>query len=248
MIPYAPYPELFTLNLFGLSITLYTYGLFVGLGLLIGLLVAQKLASEKGISHKIILDIALFGFLGGLIGARIHYLILFGGNPFAIWEGGLIFQGGLIGALLTVYVYTRYKSIKFLRVLDVCAPALALGHGIGRLGCFFRGCCYGIAMKTVMPWAIDYLGALRHPAQLYSSFANFSLFGMLMWLRKKSKIDGFVTACYLTGYSILRFIIEFFRTEPQYLAFLSGAQIIALVTLSMGLGMFYLIIKKRVTF
>jgi len=141
--------------------------------------------------------------LSSLVGARLLYVIqnfsLFSDHPldmFKIWNGGLVFYGGFILALVAAMVYVKYKKFDLWPTADLLAPAIALGHAVGRLGCLFAGCCYG---KTCdLPWAITFsdpeslapLGIPLHPTQLYAVFSNLIIFGLLLAMDKKSAFAG----------------------------------------------------------
>jgi phosphatidylglycerol:prolipoprotein diacylglycerol transferase len=155
---------------------------------------------------------------------------------------GFVYFGGFIGALTGGIIYAKHKQIKILRTADFFAPAIALGHSIGRIGCFLAGCCYGapsdsvFAVKFTNPQCLidpAYLGVSVHPTQLYSAAGNFILFLVLHFMLNfsiKSKLKhGFVMLSYIMGYGILRFVIEFYRADERgiFLAGLSPSQWIA---------------------
>ncbi|MCX8012574.1 MAG: prolipoprotein diacylglyceryl transferase, partial [Desulfobacterota bacterium] len=140
------HPILFHLG----PVTIYTYGVFVALGLLIGVILAQKQAKRAGLNPEDFHDLIFYSILGGIIGSRIFYVIQnfssYKDNLFGIvkiWEGGLIFQGGFIVAVAVAWVLIKKKKLSFWKSFDVLAPYLAFGQAIGRIGCFFAGCCYG---------------------------------------------------------------------------------------------------------
>ena len=125
---------------------LYTYGLFVAMGFLTALGLAQKEARRRGEDPGLILDLGFYLLLAAIIGARVFFLMV---NPevilenplaaFQIWKGGLVFYGGFIAALITAIVFVRGKKIPFMRVADIFTPGLAAGHAVGRIGCFLAG-------------------------------------------------------------------------------------------------------------
>jgi phosphatidylglycerol:prolipoprotein diacylglycerol transferase len=132
------------------------------------------------------------------------------------------FFGGLILALLVAAFYMRRKHLPALTTADVFAPGLALGHGIGRLGCFAAGCCYGV--RTTLPWAVVFtspdgngapLGVPLHPTQLYESFAEALIFGVLWWRIRRPHQPGQIISMYLVLYGTVRFLVEFVRFHEQ---------------------------------
>jgi phosphatidylglycerol:prolipoprotein diacylglycerol transferase len=140
-------------------------------------------------------------------------------------RAGGVFYGGLIAALAVSWWYMRYSRLPLWKTADVFAPAIALGHGIGRLGCFSAGCCWGV--RSNLPWAVTFtnpvakdlvgvpLNTPLHPTQLYESFAEFLIFGVLYWRIHKQHRPGAIISLYLILYSTARFIVEFFRYHEQ---------------------------------
>ena len=242
MIPYQPFPVLLDLGF----IKLYTYGLFVALGAILALYLAGRDAEKIGLRRKDINDLALWLLLGALIGARLLYVVQFGGNPIKVWEGGLVYWGGFIGGIAALGLYSWYRKIEFLKLTDLLIVYVPLAHAFGRVGCYFRGCCYGLPMQNVMPWAVDYLGALRHPTQIYSILGNLGVFAFLYRIRVLIRQQGMLTAIYLLLYPPVRFIIEIFRDEPNIIGSLSAGQVSSLIMFLVGviLGIYLLKIYK----
>jgi len=124
--------------------------------------------------------------------ALIQRLVLSKNNLldiFKIWNGGLVFFGGFIAAVVATPIYLKSKNLDFWKTADIISPGLALGHAVGRIGCFFAGCCYGkecdlpIAIKFTNPESLAPIGVYLHPTQLYSVFSNLTLFFILLWLQ-----------------------------------------------------------------
>lgn len=237
-------------------LTIYTYGLFVALGLLVGLSLALKEAKRKGFDPQAFLDLAFYSVLAGIIGARIFYVVqnfsFYKENLLSmvkIWEGGLVFQGGLISAIPVAWILLKKKKLSFWKTFDVLAPYMALGQAFGRIGCFSAGCCYG--KPTNLPWAVTFTnpktlalaGIPLHPTQLYSAAGLFFIFLMLLFLRKHTKFSGQISCLYLIIHSFFRIFIEFFRGDPRALLWdnFSLTQGISLATLFIALFLnFYL--------
>ncbi|MFO7753178.1 MAG: prolipoprotein diacylglyceryl transferase [Desulfobacteraceae bacterium] len=210
------------------SLKLYTYGLFVALGFIVALTVSKKAAKRNGMKPDHVTDLFFVILLAGIIGARLFYVILnfsyFSREPvavFRVWEGGLVFYGGFIFAVACAVIYLRIKKLHFHRTADIMAPAIALGHAIGRIGCFFAGCCHG--RECTLPIAVTFShadslappGVALHPTQLYSVAANILIFLLLVFLAKVKKFHGMVFWTYILLYSISRYIIEIFRGDPR---------------------------------
>jgi phosphatidylglycerol:prolipoprotein diacylglycerol transferase len=241
--------------------SLQAYGLFVAMGFLTGLGLALQEARRQGIPGERILDLALVVLLSALIGSRLLYALFhfrtYVQDPWAffkVWEGGLVFFGGLIAALAVGFWYVRRAGLPLWQTADVVAPSVAVGQVFGRLGCLAAGCCFG--RPADLPWAITFtqpqslapLGVPLHPTQLYEALAALILFGFLLFLRRNPRFPGQVMVVYLFWSGASRFFIEAFRGDyganligetwspTRYLSAL-------LVIFSLILG-FYLI-KKR---
>ncbi|MGM0440808.1 MAG: prolipoprotein diacylglyceryl transferase [Elusimicrobiota bacterium] len=255
------HPELFSIG----KLTVYSYGFLLALGMLAGLKLAVKSAKYRNISKKFINGMFPGAILFGLLGSRILYVLLkfsdyFGkdGNIFkifAFWEGGLVFLGGVIGGLLYLIYFTKKWGYDFKSVGDVLAPGLSLSYGIGRLGCFSAGCCYGkptdscIGIVFNHPESLAPPGVSLVPTQLISSLfgISFSIFLYFYLKTKKTKYPGLVMALFFAGYSMFRIIIEFFRGDFRGETFLNltTTQWIALAGILAGIFLFRKINQKN---
>jgi phosphatidylglycerol:prolipoprotein diacylglycerol transferase len=189
-----------------------------------------------------------------VIGARAFFVIVEGGiegsfwNIFKIWEGGLVYYGGVIFCAVFVISYSFIKKIKLIKLLDLIAPGIALGHFFGRLGCFSAGCCYG--KPAELPWAVEFSSpdslALTniplHPTQIYEAICNIIIFVFLHIYSKKQSKDGRIIALYLILYPIARFIIEFWRFDYRGnpILGLSFSQFISIILLIIGIALYFL--------
>lgn len=211
-------------------LTIHTYGFMMAVGVALGLWFIYVQAKKAGLDANLIMDAAFYTIIVSLIGAK---LILFLGNIsyytsypkelFSLARSGGVFQGGLTFGVIYALWYFRRKKIPTWPTADLIAPALALGHGFGRIGCFSAGCCYG--SECALPWAAVFkneyaadltgvhLGTPLHPVQLYEAVLNFLNFAVLFILLKKKKFDGQVFAFYIINYSVIRFITEYFRGD-----------------------------------
>src|SRR3989338_7511430 len=201
-------------------VAIQPWGIMVALGFLAATYIAVKEAKRKKEDTNKIYDLVFYILLSGIIGARIAYLIEYWEeissfiDVFKIWEGGLSFIGGLIGALIAVFAYVKLKKLNFWKTADIFATALALGHAIGRIGCYLTG--LHIGKLTTVPWAVMVNNELRHQTALYDLVAESANFLILWKLRTKKTFDGILILLYLMLYSIERFIIDFFRVDPLY--------------------------------
>ncbi|GMT42749.1 MAG: prolipoprotein diacylglyceryl transferase [bacterium] len=209
-------------------VTLYTYGLLAATGLLTGIAYMAHLAKKEGIGSQIVFDLGFILVLSGIVGSRLLYVIVnyheYLAHPFRvlkIWEGGLVFYGGLVGALAGGYRYVKKQNLKPWQMADLAAPAIALGHTVGRLGCFAAGCCYG---KPTDSWIgvtftnVDTIaprGIPIYPTQLFESLMEFSFFLILTYMRPYKKFQGQIFLMWLMFYAVGRSIVEFYRGDPR---------------------------------
>lgn len=216
-------------------VTIHTYGFFVAIGFLLGLLLAVKEAKRQGISENKIIDLGFYILLASILGSRLFFIMLNAShylkNPldiFKIWEGGLVFYGGVLFAIPTVIWYVKKHNLGTWGIADLFAPSIAIGHAFGRLGCFSAGCCYGKTAES-LPWGVIFTdpnclaptNIALHPTQLYESSGEFINFLILLLLKKHKSFNGQLFMTYLLLYSILRFTVEFFRGDVER-GFISG--------------------------
>ena len=210
------------------KVTLYSYGFMIAVGILAGLFLARRQAAQEGIDQDKIIDIAFYIIVAALIGSRLLFVLMNLGEYAAppldilkIWQGGLVFYGGLFPAAATGVWYIKKIGPPPLPEADIFAPSLAIGHAFGRIGCFLAGCCYGEA--CALPWAVTFTDARTlappgiplHPTQLYSAFGLLLLFAFLLFLRKKKSFQGELFWTYLFCYAVGRFFLEFLRGDDR---------------------------------
>src|SRR5881275_117983 len=223
------YPRLFELG----PITVYTYGVLLAAAYLLGLQLARVRAKARGLDANRVLDLGIYIIIAALIGAKLLLLITdfrtFSSNPrelLTLARSGGVFYGGLILAVSVALVYIRKVGLPLWTTTDVFAPGIALGHVVGRFGCLFAGCCYG--KPTKLPWGITFtnpfaaanvgtpLGVPLHPTQLYEAGAELLILAVLLLTERKGRpFAGRTFWLYMLLYSITRFIIEFFRGDPE---------------------------------
>ncbi|MBW2011005.1 MAG: prolipoprotein diacylglyceryl transferase, partial [Deltaproteobacteria bacterium] len=225
------------------SFTIHTYGFFVATGFLTGIFLAKHEANRVGEDSEKITDLCFYVLIAAIIGSRIFYVLTnlkyFAAEPldvFKIWNGGLVFYGGFIAALIVLLVYLKKHGMPLWKILDIAAPSLALGHFFGRLGCFSAGCCYG--KLSDLPWAVTFtnpdslapLGVPLHPTQLYSAANNLIIFGFLLLFKRIKKFEGQLFWIYVLLYGITRSIIEIFRGDPR------GGVLFGILSVSQTIG------------
>jgi phosphatidylglycerol:prolipoprotein diacylglycerol transferase len=201
------------------------------------------------------LDFYTWGILVGLVGAKVLMVVTewsyYRANPGEIFSlstllAGGVFYGGFLATLFFTIWYVWVNKLSFWKLADVIAPALALGHSVGRLGCFSAGCDYG--KPTTAPWGVVFtstfahevtgvpLGVQLHPTQIYESITTFVIFGLLLWWFPKRKRDGDVFLVYMGLYAVARFFLEFLRGDDDrgfvFHHLLSTSQFIALLALA----------------
>lgn len=244
-------------------ISVHWYGVLLAIGFLAGLWTASRRARLNQIPSGKILDSGTWIIVGAVVGARILYVVSywdrlfvsprFPGAPwteiFMVQRGGLVFYGGLLGAIASGVIFTWRNKIPLWKFGDTMAPSVALGYVPGRLGCLMNGCCYGY--PTAMPWAMHFpqdhetQGLGVHPTQIYDSLLNLLLYLFLAWLYRRKKFDGQVFAVYLICYSLTRSFVETFRGDYP-VRYLGGVATPAhLVSIAILLGGLVLYWKLR---
>ena len=206
---------------------IHTYGVLVAIGFMVGLWVAMRRAPSEGIQPEQVTDLGVWLIISGMLGGKLFHIIFFWNDFIAAWhtEGlrslreGFVFYGGFIVASLTAVAYARLKRLPLAKLADVFAPAIALGHAFGRLGCFFNGCCYGKA--CAFPWAVRFppphlmAGIPVHPTELYEALGLLAIFTGLTSGYRHKRFDGQVWWLYVLSYGALRFLVEFFRGDYE---------------------------------
>jgi phosphatidylglycerol---prolipoprotein diacylglyceryl transferase len=237
------------------SFTLYTYGVLAAGGFLIGLWYAYSQASRAGIDPGKIWDLGVYGILVALLSSKVWLILsdwgFYTAHPremFSITtlQSAGTFYGGVLGGVVWVLFYSRLQRLPLLPVLDVTAAPVALGHAIGRLGCFAAGCCYG--KPTSLPWGVTFtnpeatklsgtpLNTALHPTQLYEAAAEFLNFALLVWFGAKKRAPGHIVGLYFMLYGIERGAMEFLRDDPgRTLMFQNRISLMQIVSLGLVL-------------
>lgn len=237
-------------SIFGIDIM--WYGILIGIGFLLGLVVATKNAKKEGIKEDTILDLLLITLPVSIIGARLYYVIFswseYKDNLIQIINlrnGGLAIYGGLIAAFIAGYFFCKKKNIKFLKMADIVAPAISLGQAIGRWGNYINQEAFG--SPTDLPWGILIDGQKYHPTFLYESIGDFLIFLILMYFfNKRKNKDGEVISLYMILYGILRFFVEGLRMDSLYIGSFRISQIVSLGIILVGTILFIKIKKEKI--
>jgi phosphatidylglycerol:prolipoprotein diacylglycerol transferase len=253
-------------------LTLHTYGLMMALGVGFALWFLYVQAKKQGLDTAKLIDAAFYTILISLVGAKLvlfvssfDYYTSYPGELLSLAKSGGVFQGGLAFGVVFALWYFRKKKIPTWKTADIIAPALALGHAFGRIGCFSAGCCFGRACDE--PWGVvfrsDYahnltgipLGERLHPVQLYEAALNALNFLVLFLVLRRKKWDGGVFALYIVNYSVIRFFTEYFRGDHPDRAFviqgsspytsLSYPQLVCLLALAGGIVLGRLLKRRQ---
>jgi len=242
----------------------YGYGFMLAVAFLVAMYIATRRAEKEGIPSQTIPDLGLYILFSAVLGARIFHVLQHPDSyesfvdAIAIWRGGLsglAFYGGFILALVVGILYLRWKKLPVAKVADIIAPSLILGIAIGRIGCFLAGCCFG--KPTSLPWGITFpegsfawmaVGSQKiHPTQLYSSVSLFSIFIILLILRKYMRFSGqlFLTAVLM--YSIHRFLIDFLRYywPEELIGGLATSQLMSIIVGAVALVLMIVLTRRQ---
>ncbi len=242
-------------------LTIRWYGVLMALAMAVGLWLAYRDARRRGVDPEELLKASELALLGGLLGARLYYVAFnweyYGRVPLkilAVWEGGLAIHGGLLGGLLLGGGYAWWRSLPLARYLDVVAPSLALGQGIGRWGNFFNEEAFGT--PTALPWKLYISPPHRpllyaqeeffHPTFLYESLWDFLVFGLLVWVFR-DRVDR-APSClfwiYLGFYSVGRLLVEGLRTDSLMLGPIRVAQLASAVGIGLAIVVVPILLKR----
>jgi phosphatidylglycerol---prolipoprotein diacylglyceryl transferase len=267
------YPELFKIGPF----TVYSFGLMLGIAFVISSYLLTKEIERRNLTPNLATEVTLLAIIFGIIGSKLFYLFenwdLFINNPIGqtFSPGGLTFYGGLILAIIAIWIHVKRKNIPFLFIADAASPSLAIAYGIGRIGCHLAGDGdYGI--PTNLPWGTNYEhgtvppslmfrgseiakhypGGIvpdntpLHPTPIYEFLIMFLIFWILWKLRKKDWADGRLFMLYFIMAGLERFSVEFIRLNDRLLFGLTEAQLISVMLIIVGImGSLYFTYNKN---
>jgi phosphatidylglycerol:prolipoprotein diacylglycerol transferase len=262
---------------------IHWYGVMMAMGFLATLGNWIWLGRRKHRDAAFCSDLLFWVMIAGIGGARLAYvfenLSLYADSPLsvlAVWEGGLVFYGGFVGAALALVVISRVRGVPLPDLVDFTLTSVPLAHGIGRIGCFLNGCCFGKRCDHWMgvrfpalsaPWwaqqdlahmprqyELDALVAAMprslpvHPVQLYEAFGNVIIYVSVVWLYRRQRSPGWVTALYLVLYGSLRYVVEIFRGDRGERLDVGGfsiAQSLSGILILTGVVMFAVLYRRR---
>lgn len=243
-------------------IVIHSYGACLALSILLCYFVLVRLGRPLGYSSDFVSSLLTVLIVTGLVGARIFYVVEhwshYSQHPSEIvkvWEGGLMFYGGLLLSAAALIVFIRFQKKPIAEVLDIIVTAVPLGHAVGRIGCFLNGCCYGkpsegflavryprgsipwseqLQQKIIPPDAVCSASVL--PTQLIESALNFTIFIILMLLFRRKRRAGEQVAAYMMLYAVARFVVEYTRADERlYIGPFSISQTISIALFTAGL-------------
>ncbi len=220
------YPILLDLG----PIKLYAYGLLMALGFFFAINWSAQRATRYKVSREFISNVGIWIIVGGIVGGRVAFLAveetwtdIFTFKLFEVWNGGMVFYGGLVCAILASWGYCKRKGVEFITLADIAAPTIAFGQIFGRLGCFMAGCCYG--KQCDLPWAVSFTHPLSlapknvylHPTQLYEPLGNLLVIAIILLIERKfaTRQKGLIFVTYLSLYAIVRVTVEAFRGDSE---------------------------------
>ena len=245
------------------GVTLYRYGVLLAAAYLIGLQMALVRARARGLDAQRVMDLGIWIIISALAGAKLLLLALdfhhFADRPqdlLGLVRSGGVFYGGMIAALAVALLYLRRHTLPLWTTADVFAPGIALGHAVGRMGCFLAGCCYGY--PTSVPWAVTFrdpaaaanvgtpLDVPLHPTQLYEAGAELLILAALLRLeRRGGGFAGRTFWTYLLLYGVSRFIIEFYRGDNRgAIGPLSTSQFVSVIVVPVAIVMLVVLSRK----
>jgi phosphatidylglycerol:prolipoprotein diacylglycerol transferase len=249
------------------SFNLTTYGVLVALALVVGLFTVVHFARREGIDPDRAWSLGLVCVFASIVGAKLLLVL----NDWSFYSHNLralfsfdflqsagVFSGGLVAAFVAGLFYALRHRMPVFKTMDVFAPAAALGHAIGRLGCFAAGCCYG--KPTGLPWGVTFTNPLAyqtvgtplnvplHPTQIYEFLVELANFGVLVWLFRHKKFDGQIFGTYLFLYGIARYFLEFLRGDGDrgsaFNGLMTTTQLLSIVMVIAG-GLLWMRMPRR---
>lgn len=231
-------------------VTIYGYGLMIGIGVLFCILMGMMRAKKYGLKEDAVIDIAIYGLVIGFLGAKLLFIIVewedFMKDPMSVLgTEGFVVYGGISAGVLAAIVYCRIKKLVFLEYFDLLSASIALAQGFGRIGCFLAGCCYGRETDSVFgvmfpAGCMAPAGVKVLPTQLFSSAGDFAIMAFLLWHYKRRKHVGDTGFLYMLVYGIGRFYIEMLRNDNRgAVGALSTSQFISIFIVAAALLLLY---------
>ncbi|HUF24801.1 MAG TPA: prolipoprotein diacylglyceryl transferase [Vicinamibacterales bacterium] len=241
----------------------YTYGILLAAAYLLGLQLAVWRAKRHGVDPNRVMDLGIWIIIAALVGAKLLLVVVdwsyYRANPreiFSLVRSAGVFYGGLVVATITGFALIRRYRLPVWTTADLYAPGIALGHVIGRMGCFFAGCCWG--KPTDVPWAITFtnpaaavnvgtpLNVALHPTQLYEAGAELLILALLLATERRGRpFAGRTFWLYMLLYAVTRFVIEIYRGDPRgELLGMSTSQFFSVLLLPISIAMLYWLSRR----
>ena len=239
------------------------YGLMYLLAFLFAWLLGRSLIAKRRttLTNRDLDDLLFYSVLGVVIGGRLGYVLFYKFSHYLahpleileVWQGGMSFHGGLLGVLFVMALFARSRGKRFLEIGDFVAPLVPLGIAAGRMGNFINGELWGRA--TTVPWGMIFPqagdGIVRHPSQLYEFGAEGLLLFALVWLfARKPRAIGQVSAVFLMGYGVARFLVEYTREPDNFLGLLAAGfsmgQWLSIPMVLVGIAMYWYTGKRAI--
>ncbi len=251
------------------SFPLRSYGLMVAAAFVLGLFLTRRRARAQGLDPDMIIDMVFFVILASIAGARLTYVVAHWGTyatdiarAFKVWDGGLTLYGGVTVGVVTGFLFFKRRGVDPWFGVDLAAPALALGIGVGRLGCFLNGCCFGRACG--LPWAVTFPagsgagdmfpGIAIHPTQIYESLAAFAVMAVLLIADRKKPFDGFLLTLLLILLATYRLFVDPLRYYPSIsmltqngILSLTRNQLFGFVVILVSAGLMFYLSRRSAT-
>ena len=250
---------IFMLGLDLVGVDVSWYGVLIGLAFLVALALAIKLCKFRDLDKEFPYDLIWWIFPFSIIGARAYYVIFekipFFWEAFKVWDGGMAIYGGIIGGAIGLIICCLIKKVNILKAMDISAPVLILGQGIGRIGCYMAGCCVGneIQNEALQFFPVSYFvhGGWHLATFFYECVLDIAGFFLLLYLIRKVKETGVVTFAYILYYGIIRAVLETFREVSADNALIipgtdiKVSQLVSVICVVIGVvGLCYILIKK----
>ena len=243
-------------------VIVYWYGLMYLVGFVVGALLGQVRSKRQDLKWqpKQVWDLVFFIAIGVIVGGRLGYIVFYNLEYYLdrpiewlfIWSGGMSFHGGLLGVLLSLWLFSRRNQKSFLEVGDFAAPLCPLGFGAGRIGNFINQELWGRVSEA--PWAIVFPAVgpeTRHPSQLYEALLEGIVLFVIVWLySKRPRATGAISGIFLLSYGMLRFSVEFFREPDTHLGavalgWVTMGQLLSIPMALLGFGLWIRAIRQR---
>ena len=240
--------ELFSFRLGPLQFRWYGLMYLLGLGAAYFVIKSRAAAKNISLAREQIYDLIVFAAVGVFLGGRLGYCLFYNFSYYiqhplkilAVWEGGMSFHGGLLGTVIALWLFSRWRGIPVATIADLAATSAPIGLGFGRIGNFINGELFG--RPTDVPWCMVFPTGgpqCRHPSQLYEAGLEGGLLLAILWvLGRYSTPPGTVFWAFITGYGLCRLVVEFFRQPDMHLGFVLGpfsmGQVLSLPMILLG--------------